>query len=169
MAKRVGGDIWIDGFNLFHRWARTRDGFRPQGDIVRAQDEALRALASALGRARGRCTLFMDGGLRYEARTLGGVRIRYPGPGRKADDLILEAFAGRGGGGKVHVVTSDNALAAAVRGRGGGVIKADDFIATYLVSAGGSGDDAPGVEKPPPPDAQEVAYWLRHFDAEDGE
>lgn len=167
MAKRPGGDIWIDGFNLFHRWTRTREGFRPQGDIVQAQDDAIRALAMALGRTRGRCTLFMDGGLRYEARTLAGLRIRFPGPGRKADDLILEAFAGRGGGGKVHVVTSDNQLAAAVRGRGGAVIKADDFIATYLVPRGGSGEDDPGAGKPPEPDEQEVAYWLRHFDAED--
>ena len=73
MAKKAGGDIWIDGFNLFHQWRETAALFQPGGDVVQAQQLALRLLSRKLHNRRGRCVVFMDGGVRREAGTIDGV------------------------------------------------------------------------------------------------
>lgn len=167
MAKKAGGDIWIDGFNLFHQWRETATLFQPGGDVVQAQQLALRLLARKLHNRRGRCVVFMDGGVQREAGTIDGVRVRYPGPGQKADDLMDEALRGRQGArnNQLTVVTSDRTLAADLRRQGARILSAVEFISGVLNAS------SPGDPRNRPVDPQrvqplpesEVDYWLDVF------
>ena len=129
--KTHSGEIWIDGFNLFHQWEETRALFQSAGAVNLMQREAIRALAVALGTRRRHCTLFMDGGLNRQSFSLEGLRVRYPGPGAKADDLMEECA-------NIHsterrlAVTNDNFLAATLRRRHCRVIGAAEFIRSCL-------------------------------------
>lgn len=166
--KKARGEIWVDGFNLFHRWKETMSLFQRGGDIVHAQQLALRMLARRLGSRRGRCLVFMDGGVRRETGTIDGVRVRYPGPGLKADDLMDEALRGRGEqrGERITAVTSDRVLAADLRRKGARILTAEEFIAQVLMASGGASDprnrpDDPARTRPLSPD--ESDYWLHVF------
>jgi predicted RNA-binding protein with PIN domain len=122
-------EIWIDGFNLFYRWELTRDGFRSAPDIGEAVDERLQILAHALDRRRRRAIVFLDGGLQTGQETRHGLRVRSPGPGRKADAMMVEYLQGRPGRAhNVTAVSSDRALAANLRGLGAEICTAEEFI-----------------------------------------
>lgn len=167
MAKH-SGTIWIDGFNFFHIWRKTADSFKNSPDIAHAQNEAIRQLALRLGRARARVVLYMDGGTQRQAFTLEGLRIRYPGPGQSADNLMEEGIRGRTGGGKIAVITADNALAATMRRNGCRIITAETFIRDYLSSANNEKNGYP--EKPSVNlSDSEVSEWLDYFDVTDEE
>ncbi len=158
-------ETWIDGFNLFHKWSRTRRLFRRGGDIARAQTRALSMLADALGKHVRFYTVFMDGGLRYEAVTVKGLKVRYPGPGKKADELLVETMNTRKRG-RVGVVTGDRSLAANLRAHGAKIIDAEAFIRNTLVSAPArTEDDQAYRDKQLSPD--EVNLWLREFEEDD--
>lgn len=166
--KKVAGEIWVDGFNLFHRWKETMPLFQHGGDIIQAQQLALRMLARRLGSRRGRCLVFMDGGPRRESGTIDGVRVRYPGPGLKADDLMDEALRGRepGTGARITAVTSDRVLAADLRRKGARILTAEEFIVQVLMAAGAAPDPRNRPDDPArtrPLSEAESDYWLQIF------
>lgn len=122
--------VWIDGFNLFHKWENTRELMRRGGDIVAGQESALAALGAAAGNLRQRIVVFMDGGLTREANSAHGLRLQWAGPGGKADDAIGEALQGkRGRTGNVTVVTDDRALAQMARSHGAKTASTATFLA----------------------------------------
>jgi len=127
------GELWIDGFNLFHQWGPTRELFRARENIALASDRGLSLLAQALGRRRARITVFMDGGLQREAGTRYGMRVRWGGPGVKADDLMAEALRGRRQRVRdIVAVSQDRSLLATCRGLGAATLSADDFLGRFL-------------------------------------
>ncbi len=163
MAKHRFNQIWIDGFNLFHKWHRTLQLFKGKTDIKYAQDESIRLLAAALGRKRKQCTVFMDGGLSRSESTLQNLRIRFPGSGKKADTLILEYARAKTSNQRTLAVTSDRALAATLRQHRIQIIDSEKFIKEFLV-----GTPAPDTynyteTKPEVLSADEVEEWLKIF------
>ncbi len=133
---------WIDGFNLFYRWSRTKDHFHPQGggDILYGQREGLRLLSEALGGKRKITTVFMDGGLNRSGMSAHGMRVEYAGPGAKADHLMLEMMRYRSvAGGRVCVVTSDRTLAGNLRAFGAKIVSVEDFLQSVCKNENKSG------------------------------
>jgi len=179
--------LWIDGFNLFHRWKRTREHFRADGggDILLGQREGLRILSEALGGKRKTAIVFMDGGLSRAGMNVHGMRTEYAGPGAKADQLMMEMMCYRSvAGGRVCVVTSDRALAGSLRAFGAKIMSVEDFLESVQktkTAAGGkrqgTGRAAAREETKRRANAEpsrevnlserEVEIWLRFF--EDGE
>lgn len=165
--KKAQGEIWIDGFNLLYRWRETAALFQPGSDIVTAQELGLRLLSRRLGVRRGRCLVFMDGGVRRESLSADGLRVRYPGPGAKADDLLEEALRAREG--RHHrdltVVSSDRVLAADLRRQGARIMTAEEFITGVLQAAQpvDRRDRPVDRERTRPLSEGEVDYWLREF------
>lgn len=162
-------ELWIDGFNLFHQWSRTREAFRPGGDIASAQEHALRTLARALDRAAPRTVVFMDGGPERTAFTVGRMRVRYPGPGAKADDLMVERLQAKRAG-QVRAVTDDRLLRDTLRARGAKTVGVEAFIRDRLATPGTSrgADERPEErEKHRELTPDEVEAWVREFEGEE--
>lgn len=165
MSKRHIDETWIDGFNLFYRWSRTRNAFRAARDTPPPQEHALHLLAQALDALAGRCIVYMDGGPHASTGCIQHLRVRYPGPGRKADDLLLEALSGRGKGARqVCVVTDDRDLAASARALGAAHQRIEDWIRTTLHPHRGPQRPSRATEpKPSAPDGAEVDEWMNYF------
>ena len=161
MARYTFNELWIDGFNLFYKWNKTRELFRPGGDIRFAQEESIRLLAITLNRKRNRCILFMDGGPEAATMTLHGLRIKYPGGGKKADSLLEEFARGRTGRQRILAVTSDRALAATLRRNQIQIIDSNKFIRDFLTNTTRE-KNYPEV-KPEISDPAEVEEWLNIF------
>ncbi|MBN2712499.1 MAG: NYN domain-containing protein [Planctomycetes bacterium] len=161
----MANETWIDGFNLFHRWDETREGFsafrNPATDMAGLQENALRLLSSALAKRAG-VIVFMDGGLSQGSQIIHGLRVRFPGPGKKADDAMVESLdAKQGRARSVTAVTSDRGLAATLRSYGAKIITVEDFIARSL-------QRKPGKKQPPQYKTanlskHEVDDWLEYF------
>ncbi len=111
-------ETWLDGFNFFHHWESTRGLLKPDSgyDIVRAIDRSVRIFARHLGQKTRYTTVYLDGGLeRHETRNA-GLRIRYAGPGRKADDRMADDLASLGPDAKmVTAVSNDRELKSRLR------------------------------------------------------
>lgn len=164
MAKNKINTFWIDAFNLFHRWNKTSALFATvHTDPQRIHNIAFQTLSNAIGKARSRTTLFMDGGVNYHSCTVSGLKIRYPGPGKKADNLLEEAARARQNNRNTAVITSDNFLAATMRRNGTKIISCDEFIRKYLINPAEKTQSPP---KPPTPNADEVQEWLEYFGEE---
>ncbi len=157
-------EIWIDGFNLFYRWKRTQNMFRQGADIATAPEQALKLLAHALGKRRARVSVFMDGGWSREGADRYGLRVRYAGPGGKADAILVEAAQGLGARAqRVAVVTDDLELGGSLRLLGVIVTKLRDFI-PRLTGSGPSASDSPEeAHKQRQPSRHEVDAWLEVF------
>ena len=166
-------EFWLDGFNLFHCWESTREWLRRGSglDIVRAVRKSLRLLDLRLGSRRSRTLVFLDGGLsRCEAR-FGGLRVRYSGPGNKADDRMLEDLGVLGGEARrVIAVSNDRELKGEIRTFGAACLGVGEFLA--LIQKGGSGTSAGGKrqeseetlrEKCRTLSASEVRAWVDFF------
>ncbi|MDR0361088.1 MAG: NYN domain-containing protein [Planctomycetota bacterium] len=133
---------WIDGFNFFHHWNRTRDLFSRGADldIARAIDLSLRALTRDLAGRAGHTVVFMDGGWRWEERRLGNLRVRYVGPGKKADDRMatdlreLDERARR-----ITAVTNDRELSFRLSYLGASCLGVGEFLALIEKRGGGKG------------------------------
>ena len=162
MAKYAFNELWIDGFNLFYKWSRTRDLFKPGCDIQLAQQESIRLLATSLNSKRNRCILFMDGGPEPTSMTLHGLRIKYPGSGQKADSLLEEFARGRTSNQRVLAVTSDRALAATLRRNRVQIIDSNKFIRDFLNNTSSRQHNQPEI-KPEITDPAEVEEWIRIF------
>jgi hypothetical protein len=106
-------EFWLDGFNLFHHWEATRGLLRADSgfDIVRAIERSIRILGRHLGRKCGQTLLFLDGGLSRNETRMGDLRVRFSGPGQKADDRMLSDLGFLGGlANRVIAVSNDREL-----------------------------------------------------------
>ena len=164
MAKHSFNELWIDGFNLFYKWDKTKNYFKPNCDIKIAQEESIRQLAIALDRKRSRSILFMDGGLERTSMTIHGLRIKYPGGGKKADSLLEEYARAKTSNKKVLAVTSDRALAATLRRNKLQIIDSEKFIKEFLIVQNNAYDY--NEMKPEVISAEEVEEWLKIFSEE---
>ncbi len=165
MAKHAFNQLWIDGFNLFYKWNRTRELFKSGCDINNAQQESIRELAIHLGNWRNRSILFMDGGPEASAMTLHGLRIRYPGGGKKADGLLEEFARGRTGNLRILAVTSDRALAATLRRNRLQIMPCEKFIREFLTGSSRSTNYSQKQDYKLSP--EEVEEWLKLFSDDD--
>ncbi len=161
MAKHAFNQLWIDGFNLFYKWNRTRQLFKNGCDINTAQQESIRELAIYLGNWRNRSILFMDGGPEASSMTLHGLRIRYPGGGKKADGLLEEYARGRTSNLRILAVTSDRALAATLRRNRLQIMPCEKFIREFLSNKNQSNNYTEKKDYTLSP--EEVEEWLRIF------
>lgn len=168
----MSDETWIDGFNLLRRWRKTAglfaDARQPGFDLAGALDAGLTHLSRALGKSRGRVRVFMDGGGERQTGRAHGLRVLYPGPGGKADAALITAVDGRGERARlVTVVTSDRALAQAVRVRGARVQTVEDYVKTLSTrrQKNDSAEDRAHKDRTLSPD--EVQAWLDVFSEED--
>lgn len=185
----MGREFWLDGFNFFHHWDATKGLLRADSglDIVRALDRSLGILARRLGRKGGYTVVYLDGGLsRHETRTA-GLRVRYCGPGRKADDRLVEDLQELGDGAKlITLVSNDRELKANMRLHGGGCLGVGEFLAVMegkdRPEAGGKSRKKPGRkpvssseaaeimrQKTRSLSASEVKAWLDFFGVDEEE
>ncbi|MCD8139732.1 MAG: NYN domain-containing protein [Planctomycetaceae bacterium] len=173
-------EFWLDGFNFFHHWESTKGFLRADSglDIVRALERSLKILSRHLG-AKGRYTVvYLDGGLsRHETRSA-GLKVRYCGPGRKADDRLADDLADLGRDAKlVTAVSNDRELKAILRTLGASCLGVGEFLALLEGKkervnphAKSTTDDAEILrEKTRSLSAHEVAAWLEYFGVEEGE
>lgn len=125
-------EFWIDGFNFFHHWDGTKALLRPDSgyDIVRAIARSVQILGRHIG-AKTRCTtVYLDGGLSRNEGRLGGMRVRYCGPGGKADDRLAEDLYDLGGNARmITAVSNDRELKGRMRGLGAACLGVGEFLA----------------------------------------
>lgn len=136
----MNDEFWIDGFNFFYQWEKSRELFLSGGEmgIARSLERAVRILSRELGGRRRAALVFLDGGLdRREARQA-GMRVRYCGPGNKADDRMAEDLAGLGADAKrVTAVSNDRELRARLRLHGASCLGVAEFLALLEKRNGG--------------------------------
>ncbi len=127
----MNDEFWLDGFNFFHHWEKTRDLFR-QGldmDVAKALERALRVLARELGRRQSRVLVFLDGGLNRRETRQACLRVRYCGPGNKADDRMAEDLYDLGDQARrVTAVTNDRELKARLCAGGASCLTVGEFL-----------------------------------------
>ncbi|MCL2001757.1 MAG: NYN domain-containing protein [Planctomycetes bacterium] len=125
-------EFWLDGFNFFHHWDRTRGLLRSDSglDIVRAIERSLRILGRHLGVKCRQTLVFLDGGLTRNETRLGDLRIRYCGPGKKADDRMLADLGELLDDARmVTAVSNDRELKGGLRSYGASCLGAGEFLA----------------------------------------
>lgn len=144
--------LLIDAHNVIHADADLRRLMHPDPERARAELERLVA-------ARGRCTVFHDGGPGGEARTLRrrGLAVVYSGTG-DADDAIVR-WLKQHPGERAAVVSDDADLRRRCRQIGAGTIGTREFLGALRRRVDGPRDQAP---VPP----HEVAFWQREFGVE---
>lgn len=125
-------EFWLDGFNFFHHWDSTKGLLRPDSgyDIVRAIDRSLRILSRHLGNKCRHVIVYLDGGLARQEGRLAGMRVRYCGPGRKADDRLADDLYELGDDARmVTGVSNDRELKGRMRGLGASCLGVGEFLA----------------------------------------
>lgn len=164
-------EFWLDGFNFFHHWEKSRGLFGPDGgmDIARALARALRILSNELDRKRGMSLVFLDGGLSRSETRQAGLRVRYCGPGNKADDRMAEDLAGLGSDARsVIAVSNDRELKSRLMYHGAACMGVNEFLSLLRKKNGGAArldGEAAGImrEKCRRPSPAEVGAWLELF------
>lgn len=125
-------EFWLDGFNFFHHWDGTKGLLRPDSGygIVRAIERSLRILGRHLGAKARHTTVYLDGGLSRSEGALGGMRVRYCGPGKKADDRLADDLYDLGDNARmVTAVSNDRELKARMRSLGAACLGVGEFLA----------------------------------------
>ena len=161
MGKNSFNEIWIDGFNLFYKWKKTNLFFRPGCDIKTTQQKSLELLAKALNNNCKRTIVFMDGGIERTSITYNGMRIKFPGSGKKADELLEEQARGKQNNKKIIAVTSDRYLAATLRRYRLKIIDSAKFIRNFLNNTSEKNNYTD--HKPEVLTKEEVEEWLDIF------
>ncbi len=172
-------EFWLDGFNFFHHWEGTKALLRPDSgfDIVRGIERASRILGRHLGAKARLVTLYLDGGLSRSEGRLGGMRVRYCGPGKKADDRLADDLHDLGDSARmVTAVSNDRELKARLRGLGAACLGVGEYLAMIEGRAkgknggknGGKGGKAGETadvmrEKTRTLSEYEVNAWLEYF------
>lgn len=167
-------EFWLDGFNFFHCWEPTREWLRPGSgrDIARVLEQSLRLLGRSLGPRRARTLVFLDGGLFRCEESLGGLRVRYCGPGKKADDRMLADLGYLGDGARrVIAVSNDRELKGGLKAFGAVCLGVGEFL--DLIRKGGDNGKAAGKRRLDPAEvlrekcrtlsAPEVSAWVDFF------
>lgn len=170
-------ETWIDGFNFFYHWEHTRGLLAPGGalDIVSAIDRSVRILGRHLGQRTRSVVLFLDGGLERTQTQNAGMRVRYCGPGRKADDRMADDLAELGSAARmVTAVSDDRELRARLRTLGASCLGTGEYLA--LLQPPKTSPRGKGRPKGPTPEtddvlrmktralsSQEVDAWLEYF------
>ncbi len=181
-------EYWIDGFNFFHHWESTRHLLRPDSgmDIVRAINRSLGMLSRHLGAKARDSIVDLDGGLSRHNARVAGLSVRYCGPGKKADDRLVEDLGELGGDARlVTAVSNDRELKASLRACGASCLGVGEFLAVLegrkkqqIVKKGNRvvrspvsrGDEAAVMrEKTKSLSAHEVQAWMEYFGFEDGD
>lgn len=173
--------FWVDGFNFFFQWEKSRELFRPGGgmDIARSLERALRILSRDLGSRRRATLVFLDGGLDRREVRQAGLRVRYCGPGNKADDRMAEDLAGLGADARrVTAVSNDRELRARLKLHGASCLGIGEFLSLLEKrNRSGAGRGAKGGGKDANPteimrekcralSPAEVKAWLELFEKE---
>ncbi len=135
-------EFWLDGFNFFYHWDSTKGLLRPDSgfDIVKAIDRSLRILSRHLGSKGGATVVYLDGGLARNETRLAGLRVRYCGPGKKADDRLLADLGELGDNARlVTAVSNDRELKANMRSYGASCMGVGEFLAVLEGKRGPGG------------------------------
>lgn len=138
-ADVMDREFWLDGFNFFYYWENTKGLLRPDSgfDIVRAIDRSLRILGRFLGSKCRHTLVFLDGGLSRSETRAGDVRVRYCGPGKKADDRMLADLAELGDYAKmVTAVSNDRELRANLKTYGASCLGGGEYLSLLKGKAG---------------------------------
>lgn len=144
-------EFWLDGFNFFHHWDGTKELLRPDSgyDIVRAIERSARILGRRLGVKARHVVLYLDGGLSRSGGRLGGMRVRYCGPGKKADDRLADDLSELGDNTRmVTAISNDRELKARMRNLGASCLGVGEYLAMIEgKDKKNSGKDAKGKGK----------------------
>lgn len=125
-------EFWIDGFNFFHHWDSTKGLLRPDSglDIVRAIGRSLGIFSRHIGTRARYTVVYLDGGLARNQAMVAGLKVRYCGPGGKADDRLLEDLGDLGDNARmVTAVSNDRELKASLRAYGAACLGVGEFLA----------------------------------------
>ncbi|MCC6661595.1 MAG: NYN domain-containing protein [Phycisphaerales bacterium] len=125
----------------------------------------LAALLAISRYARRQTVLVCDGREKDPRGQLGArTTVRYSGPDRTADDVILSTIHSHSAPRTILLVTTDRALAAAARRRRTDTMRSEDFL-THLArdEARGGRTRRPRPMPPVPLDRGVVARWMREF------
>jgi len=123
----------------------------------------------AAGVPTGGAVVVCDGGPRAGNSTENGVELVYAGPGRTADDVIIELVNCDSAPRRLTVVSNDNQIRKAARRRRAKVMDCDQFISQLLswLSEGGRGEASPDDKSGATTlDKQQVRQWLETFGLE---
>ncbi|MDR1518658.1 MAG: hypothetical protein LBU23_00735 [Planctomycetota bacterium] len=140
-------EFWLDGFNLFHHWEATRGLLRPDSglDIVCAIERSLRILGRQLSRGRKQTLVFLDGGLSRNETHIGVLRVRFAGPGQKADDRMLADLGNLGDlASRVIAVSNDRELKSGLMACGASCLGVGEYLGLLRGGDGRSGKDGRG-------------------------
>lgn len=153
---------WIDGHNLI--------GQLPGISLEDPDDERelVGWLRQVMARKNDRCTVFFDAGLPGgPSRELssGRVKVVFAHGGTDADAMIMARIRQAPDPGAVTVVSDDREVREAALQRRMRVLGALEFARLLSAPAAASDDKDPN----PRPSAQETAYWLAQFGAEEEE
>jgi uncharacterized protein len=162
--------LLIDGYNLLH----ATDIFGAAGpgtDLHRSRVALLNFLAAAIDeRERTQTTIVFDaaGAPPGLPRTLthAGMTVFFARRHANADEMIEELLEHSSGGRSLLVVSSDHRVQRAARRCGASFIDSEAWYAELRDAARATDNNAENTAKAAgevPP--QELAYWLREFDA----
>ena len=136
-------EYWIDGFNFFYKWEKTRELFLSgRGmDIGRSLERALGGLSRELGGRRRATLVFLDGGLDCRETRQAGLRVRYCGPGNKADDRMAGDLASLGADARrVTAVSNDRELRGRMSLHGASCLGVSEYLALLEKKSNGGGN-----------------------------
>ncbi len=111
--------------------------------------------------------LVCDGPARRHRVEHPSVHVRFAGPGRTADDLIVRLVGRSTAPRRVTVVTSDREIIQTVRRRRATVIESDRFLGLLAEDHATARPEVPSGSKASPRhlvDQRQVEAWLRLFD-----
>ena len=140
-------EFWLDAFNFFHHWESTRGFLRSDSglDIVKAIERSVRSLGRHLGSKCSHTVAYLDGGLARTETRVGPLRIRYCGPGKKADDRMVEDLTALEDDARlVTAVSNDRELKARLRAFGATCLGVGEFLALLEGKKGSARGDKRG-------------------------
>jgi hypothetical protein len=121
------------------------------------------------GKPRGRAVVVCDGGPRDDQSAVNSVELMYAGPGRTADDVIIDLINADTAPRRLTVVSNDNQIRKAAKRLRAKALGCEQFISQLLswLSARRPGE-ATADDKPAagPLDDDQVRKWLETFGVE---
>jgi hypothetical protein len=149
----------IDTYNVLHV-----TGVLP-GELAVGEPESLAKLIAGSRFAGDAVWLVCDGVPRGASR-VGRIVIEGAGPGRSADDHIIDFLARNSAPRRVTVVTSDRGIVKRAKARGAECVKSEDFLAMLAEDARKTKTKKPTLPDPRrsvPLNGREVSGWMALF------